>query len=86
MSTSAVQPINSADPHHKALHINLDPVRYGTIAEIGAGQEIASWFFRVGAASGTIAKSMSAYDMLVSDSIYGKATRYVSKELSLIHI
>lgn len=80
MSTSAVQPINSADPHHKALHINLDPVRYGTIAEIGAGQEIASWFFRVGAASGTIAKSMSAYDMLVSDSIYGKATRYVSKE------
>ncbi len=80
MEEQALQAQNTLDPHHKALHINLDPMRYGTIAEIGAGQEIASWFFRVGAASGTIAKSMSAYDMLVSDSIYGKANRYVSKE------
>lgn len=68
------------EPDQKALHINLDAKRYGTIAEIGAGQEVASYFFRVGAASGTIAKSMSAYDMRVSDSIYGKSDRYVSKE------
>lgn len=80
MSNTANNSINSADTHHKALHINLDPHRYGTFAEIGAGQEVASWFFRVGAASGTIAKSMSAYDMTVSDSIYGKTGRYVSQE------
>lgn len=71
---------NISDPAQKALHINLDDSRYGTLAEIGAGQEVASWFFRVGAASGTIAKSMSAYDMTFSDSIYGKTGRYVSKE------
>ena len=71
---------HASDAHNKALHINLDPHRYGAFAEIGAGQEVASWFFRVGAASGTIAKTMSAYDMTVSDSIYGKAGRYVSKE------
>lgn len=69
-----------SEPAQKALHINLDAKRYGTFAEIGAGQEVASWFFRVGASSGTIAKSMSAYDMKVSDSIYGKTGRYVSKE------
>ncbi|MEJ7616548.1 MAG: hypothetical protein WKF30_06170 [Pyrinomonadaceae bacterium] len=63
----------------KALSINLDSRKYGTFAEIGAGQEVVRWFFRVGAAAGTIAKSMSAYDMLVSDSIYGKADRYVSR-------
>lgn len=63
----------------KALAINLDPPKYGTFAEIGAGQEVVRWFFQVGGASGTIAKSMSAYDMLVSDSIYGKADRYVSR-------
>lgn len=68
------------EPDQKALRINLDAKRYGTVAEIGAGQEVASRFFRVGAASGTIAKSMSAYDMQVSDSIYGKTERYVSKE------
>lgn len=70
----------TSDPAQKALQINLDASRYGTLAEIGAGQEVASWFFRVGAASGTIAKSMSAYDMTFSDSIYGKTGRYVSKE------
>lgn len=75
--TSFHQPV---EPDQKALRINLEAKRYGTFAEIGAGQEVASWFFRVGAASGTIAKSMSAYDMLVSDSIYGKTERYVSKE------
>ncbi|WP_438969710.1 TonB-dependent receptor [Methylophaga sp.] len=63
----------------KALEVNLDPVRYGSFAEIGAGQEVVRWFFRVGAAAGTIAKSISAYDMKVSDDIYGKAARYVCR-------
>src|ERR1700742_77168 len=67
-----------SDTHSKALQINLDPRWYGTIAEIGAGQEVARWFFRVGGAAGTVAKSMSAYDMAVSDAVYGKADRYVS--------
>jgi hypothetical protein len=66
--------------HQKALRINLDPTTYGTFAEIGAGQEVARWFFRVGGAAGTVAKTMSAYDMVVSDSIYGKADRYVSRD------
>ncbi len=67
------------DTHQKALQINLDPTKYGTFAEIGAGQEVARWFFRVGGAAGTIAKSMSAYDMIVSDAIYGPTERYVSR-------
>jgi hypothetical protein len=67
------------DTHQKALQINLDPAKYGTFAEIGAGQEVARWFFRVGGAAGTIAKSMSAYDMIVSDAIYGPTERYVSR-------
>src|SRR5580693_10165792 len=67
-------------PHQKALKINLDPLFYGTFAEIGAGQEVARWFFKVGAAAGTISKSMSAYDMAVSDAIYGRCKRYVSRE------
>jgi len=66
--------------HQKALALNLDADIYGTIAEIGAGQEVARWFFRVGAAAGTVAKTMSAYDMTVSDEVYGKAGRYVSRE------
>src|ERR1022692_2080295 len=66
--------------HQKALQINLDPERYGTFAEIGAGQEVARWFFKVGAAAATISKSMSAYDMAVSDAIYGRCKRYVSRE------
>src|ERR1700674_5435439 len=66
--------------HQKALKINLDPVFYGTFAEIGAGQEVARWFFKVGAAAGTISKSISAYDMAVSDAIYGRCKRYVSRE------
>lgn len=66
----------------KALRINLDPERYGTIAEIGAGQEVAGHFFRAGAASGTIAKTISAYDMTISDTLYGSAPggRYVCQE------
>jgi len=67
------------DTHAKALRINLDQRRYGTFAEIGAGQEVVRWFFRVGGAAGTVAKSMSAYDMIVSDAIYGEADRYVSR-------
>ncbi len=67
-----------ADTLQKALRINLDSRWYGTIAEIGAGQEVARWFFRAGGAAGTVAKSMSAYDMAVSDAVYGKADRYVS--------
>ena len=65
--------------HQKALRVNLDKRWYGSFAEIGAGQEVVRWFFRVGGASGTVAKSMSAYDMAVSDAIYGTAERYVSR-------
>ncbi|TWT93234.1 TonB-dependent receptor [Stieleria varia] len=68
------------DTHQKALGVNLDPRRYGTFAEIGAGQEVVRWFFRVGGGAGTIAKSISAYDMQVSDAIYGRASRYVCRE------
>ncbi|MDG3002229.1 TonB-dependent receptor [Paludisphaera mucosa] len=64
----------------KALAINLDPRKYGTFAEIGAGQEVVRWFFQVGGAAGTIAKSISAYDMTVSDAIYGPSSRYVSRD------
>jgi hypothetical protein len=68
------------DTLEKALSLNLDPSRYGTFAEIGAGQEVVRWFFRAGGAAGTIAKSISAYDMTVSDAIYGKCGRYVCRE------
>lgn len=67
------------DTRQKALQVNLDPRFYGTFAEIGAGQEVVRWFFRVGGAAGTVAKSMSAYDMTVSDAIYGHGDRYVSR-------
>src|SRR6266404_778302 len=63
----------------KALQINLDTKKYGTFAEIGAGQEVARRFFHVGGASSTIAKTMSAYDMTFSDAIYGPTDRYVSR-------
>ncbi len=66
--------------HQKALQVNLDPSKYGTFAEIGAGQEVARWFFRVGGAAGTIAKTISAYDMTVSDAIYGHSERYISRQ------
>ncbi len=63
----------------KALRINLDPRLYGSFAEIGAGQETAAIFFKAGGASGTVAKTMSAYDMTFSDAIYGteESGRYV---------
>jgi hypothetical protein len=64
----------------KALRINVDARRYGTFAEIGAGQEVARWFFHVGGAAGTVAKTISAYDTAVSDALYGPAERYVSRQ------
>jgi hypothetical protein len=66
--------------HRKALQINIDATVHGTFAEIGAGQEVVRWFFHVGGAASTVAKTISAYDMQVSDAIYGSAKRYVSKE------
>ncbi|MES2708577.1 MAG: TonB-dependent receptor [Verrucomicrobiota bacterium] len=77
MNTNNTKPISTRG---KALRLNLDPSSYGTFAEIGAGQETAAWFFRVGASSGTIAKTISAYDMTISDAIYGPSPRYVSRE------
>jgi hypothetical protein len=82
---SSLKPQWSASPEHttdtgqKAFQINLDSTRYGTFAEIGAGQEVARWFFRVGGAAGTVAKTISAYDKTVSDAIYGSTERYVSR-------
>lgn len=66
--------------YDKALSINLDKAKYGTFAEIGAGQEVANWFFRASATAGTVAKTISAYDMTMSDAIYGKSNRYVSRD------
>ncbi len=66
--------------HEKALRINVDAAKYGTFAEIGAGQEVARWFFRVGGAAGTVAKAISAYDTAVSDALYGPSDRYVSRQ------
>src|SRR5271154_6807787 len=68
------------DTHHKALTLNLDPPKFGSYAEIGAGQEVARWFLVSGGASGTVAKTISAYDKEVSDDLYGSGSRYVSKE------
>jgi hypothetical protein len=73
-------PEESLDTLHKALALNLDNSKYGSFAEIGAGQEVARWFFQAGKAAGTVAKSVSAYDMQVSDGIYGPTAHYVSRE------
>jgi hypothetical protein len=64
--------------YDKAQELNLDPPVYGTLAEIGAGQETANWFFRASGTAGLVAKTMSAYDMTMSDAIYGQTDRYVS--------
>src|SRR5256885_1829489 len=64
----------------RSLALNRTARTYGTFAEIGGGQEVARAFFAAGGAAGTIAKSISAYDMAVSDSLYGVAKRYVSRE------
>lgn len=79
MTNQKMKP-NELTTSRKAFLINLDENVYGTFAEIGAGQEVARHFFRAGGAAGTIAKSMSAYDMKFSDEIYGKTKRYVSRE------
>src|SRR6478672_10679930 len=68
------------DAHHKALILNLDPSTFGSFAEIGAGQEVARWFLIVGGASGTVAKTISAYEKRVSDKLYGSGSRYVSRQ------
>jgi hypothetical protein len=73
-------PTEKLNTHQKALRINLDPTSYGSFAEIGAGQEVVRWFLVVGGASGTVAKSISAYDKEVSDDLYGTGARYVSRE------
>lgn len=73
-------PTEKLDTHQKALALNLDPSKFGSFAEIGAGQEVARWFLAVGAASGTVAKTISAYDKEVSDDLYGAGVRYVSRE------
>ena len=67
------------DAHQKALSLNLDTTIFGVFAEIGAGQEVTRWFLRVGGASGTVAKAISAYNKEASDQLYGTGTRYVSK-------
>src|SRR5215831_9500134 len=71
---------NATGTRQKALALNLDAKTYGTLAEIGAGQEVARWFFSVGGAAGTVAKTISAYDMAVSDALYGSTPRYVSRQ------
>lgn len=73
-------PREALSTNQKALAINLDASKYGTFAEIGAGQEVARWFFRAGGASGTVAKTISAYDMTFSDAIYGPCVRYVHQQ------
>jgi hypothetical protein len=70
---------DKTDTHQKALSLNLDATAFGSFAEIGAGQEVARWFLQVGGASGTVAKTISAYDKEVSDDLYGSGTRYVSQ-------
>jgi len=74
------KPVPIQDTHQKALAINLDPQRYGTLAEIGGGQETARWLFHVGGAAGTVAEAISAYDMTYSNAIYGATHRFVSRE------
>jgi hypothetical protein len=68
------------DTHHKALTLNLNASAFGSFAEIGAGQEVSHWFFVVGGASNTVAKTVSAYDKEVSDDLYGSGSRYVSRQ------
>jgi hypothetical protein len=77
---AAMPSTEKLDAHRKALSLNLDTSKFGSFAEIGAGQEVARWFLAVGGASGTVAKSISAYDKEVSDSLYGSGSRYVSRQ------
>ena len=66
--------------HEKTHQFNMDTQTHGSFAEIGAGQEAARWFFHVGGAARTVAKTISAYDMAVSDFYYGRTQRYVSRQ------
>ena len=75
-----MNPLRELTTKGRALRLNLDPKIYGSFAEIGGGQEVAALFFKVGSASGTIAKTISAYDMRFSDAIYGSTSRYVCEE------
>jgi len=75
-----MEEIKKLTTQEKSLRINLSRAIYGSFAEIGAGQEVAANFFKVGGASGTIAKTMSAYDMKFSDAIYGVCDRYVCED------
>ena len=78
IATREVLPVS-----RKALTINLDDTIFGSFAEIGGGQEVVRRFFQAGGASGTIAKSISAYDKRYSDALYCKdksSKRYVSRE------
>ena len=63
--------MKATDTYQKAFAFNMDKAPYGTIAEIGAGQETARWYFKVGGAAATIAKTMSANEMKLRDLIYG---------------
>src|ERR1700751_845008 len=72
--------VQKPDTHDKTLPLNLDTSIFGSFAEIGAGQEVAHWFLVVGGASGTVAKTISAYDKEVSDDLYGSGSRYVSRQ------
>ena len=76
----SAETLTLAATQEKAFRINMDRRIYGTFAEIGAGQETANWFFRSSGAAGTVAKTISAYDMTVSDTLYGPVRRYVSQE------
>src|SRR5262245_55999981 len=73
-------PAEKLATHRKALTLSLDPTTFGSFDEIGAGQEVARWFYIVGAASGSVAKTISAYDKEVSDDLYGSGSRYVSRQ------
>lgn len=82
MNKSKVTHDTNLTTKQKALRLNLDKNIYGSFAEIGAGQDVASIFFKAGGASGTVAKTISAYDMTFSDAIYGtvESGRYVCEE------
>jgi hypothetical protein len=74
-----MNPPNSST-HDKVLAINLHPAQYSTFAKIGAGQEVACWFFQVDGAAATVARSISVYDMAMSAATYGLTARYVSRQ------
>src|SRR3989442_13531728 len=70
----------ASSTRQKAVALNLDPAKYGTFAEIGGRQEVARWFFAVGGAAGTVAKTISAYEMAGSDAPDGATQRYARRQ------